>query len=89
MFDKLGTLKGLGVMDAIHVICLTALDFNISLVLLAGDEDTPVVDVLGSLGHAFHTICFELDGAGVVLLNDDGFRGVTLFLQEVFGPWHL
>ena len=45
-----------------HVICWTALDFNISLLYLIGDEEIPVVYVLGSLVHALHSIGFELDG---------------------------
>ena len=74
---------------AFHVICWTVLDFNISLLLLVGNEETPVVNVLGSLAHALHSIGFELDRTGIVLLNNDGFRGMTLFLKEAFSPWHL
>ena len=74
---KLRTLKGLGVVVAFHVICRTVLDFNISLLELVGNEETPVVDVLGSLAHALHSICFELDGTGIVLLYDNGFRGIS------------
>ena len=69
-------------MVAFHVICWTVLDFNIALLLLVGNEEMLVVDVLGSLAHALHAICFELDGAGIVLLLDDNsFRRTTLFLH--------
>ena len=62
MFGKLGTLKGFGVIVSFHVICRTVLDFDISLLHLVGNKETPVVYVLGSLAHALHSIGFELDG---------------------------
>ena len=63
-----------------HVICRTVLDFNISLLLLVGNEEMPVVDVLGSLAHALHSIGFKLDGTGIVLLHCDSFCRMPLFL---------
>ena len=67
MFCELRTLKGFGVTVSFHVICRTALNFNISLLLLVSDEEMPVDDVLGPLAHALHSIGFELDGTGIVL----------------------
>ena len=72
MFGKLRTLKGFGVIVAFHVICRTVFDFNISLLELIGNEEMPIIDVLGSLAHALHSIRFELDGTGVVLLDNTG-----------------
>ena len=62
MFCELRTLKGFGVAVTFHVICWTVLHFNISLLYLVGNEEIPVVYVLGSLVHALHSIGFELDG---------------------------
>ena len=86
MLLELGSLTWLCHVVAFHVVCWAVFYPYVSLGDLVGNKKIPIVDVSGSLAHAFVAILFQLDRTGIILQYNSGLGGISLFFQEILCP---
>jgi hypothetical protein len=83
-----GPLQGLGEVVHNHLLCWTALNRDLFLADLIGDEIIPNIDMSSSFSAGRFPILFQLHGA-LIVLKEDVVSTVALCFHEILGLQYL